>query len=330
MKLLSPALPRNGGRPFRTPRFGPRILSAFAVASAIVGLGMLHGPPNPARAGDDAPPSKGAASHAALVAEIQRMLKADDVRLIALANQVLEDPSTHDRPEDQLDPVRIDAIKAEGDYQSAKLRREIAELAFKEYVEAILPNGLTEAECEISTAQADLAKAHIRVRDANVGEEKTTAQDVEKKAASALEKAENKKQLHIERGKGQEAKDLESRLTKARSDERSQSARWELVKGRIENQQKTATVDPGRTDVVKRTLGMLDRAASLEERVQAKLPQFKNDANPDEATRKVIRGLMDQIGAIIDEAEAVKAAADFARVKPRLRRAGGGSSSKAD
>ena len=53
---------------------------------AVVGLGMLPGRSISARAGDDAPSSKGAAPHTAFVSEIQRTLKEDDLRLIALAN----------------------------------------------------------------------------------------------------------------------------------------------------------------------------------------------------------------------------------------------------
>ena len=66
---------------------------------------------------------------------------------------------------------------------------------------------------------------------------------------------------------------------------------------------------------------MLDRAVPIEEQIQARLRQFKKEADHNDAAEKEVLGLMDQLGAIIDEAEAVKAAADFDRVKPRLRKA---------
>ena len=79
-----------------------------------------------------------------------------------------------------------------------------------------------------------------------------------------------------------------------------------------------------------RILALLDRAVPVEEQIQARLQQFKKESDHNDAAEKEVRGLMDQLGAIIDEGEAVKAADEFARVKPRLRRTGGGLSSKKD
>jgi hypothetical protein len=296
------------------------MLSAAAVATAIAGLGILYGPPNPARAGDDAPPSKGAAAHAALVAEIQRELKADDVRLCSLANEVLEDPSKPGRIEDQLDRLRIDAIKAEGEYEYAKNRREIAEMALKEYVEAILPHDLVAAERELSIAQTYVVEARNKAAQANEGVEKISAKLEEMKAGFSLEQAESKKKVLVEYTKSHRTKDLETQIKKARSDELGKQAEWELLKSRIKKTQGAPKAEPAYTDVEKRIVLLLDRAAPVEERVQARFRQLKQEPGPDAAAEKEVRGLLDQLGAIIDEAEAVKAAADFDRVKPRLRK----------
>ena len=117
MKVLSPASPRNDGQPGGAARPDPRVslrtLWAAAVAMAIVGLGMRHGLSATAQTGQDAPSGKGMASRAAFVADIQQTLKADDIRLIALASVVLEDPAVPGRLEDQLERLRIDAMNAE-------------------------------------------------------------------------------------------------------------------------------------------------------------------------------------------------------------------------
>ena len=140
--------------------------------------------------------------------------------------------------------------------------------------------------------------------------EKITAQLEMKKAEFSLEKAESSKKVLVEYTKSEATKDLESELAKARSDERSKKAEWELVKGRIEKTQKAAKAGPDRTDVEKRILALLDRAVPIEEQIQARLQQFKKESDHNDAAEKEVRGLMDQLGAIIDEAEAVKAADD--------------------
>ncbi len=324
MNVLSHASPR----PAR--RVGPRVLSGTAVAMAVVGLVMLHGRSISARAGDDAPSSKGSAPHTAFVSEIQRTLKEDDLRLIALAKAVLDDPNVPAQLEDQLDRLRVDGIKAEGESRYATLRREVADLALKEYVEAILPHDLIAAEAALAAAKADQAKARARSENAFGNVEKITAELEMKKAEFSLEGAESSKKVLVEYTKSKRIKDLESELAKARSDERTKKAEWERVKGRIEKTQKAATAGPDRTGVETRILALLDRAVPVEEQIQARLQQFKKESDHNDAAEKEVRALMDQLGAIIDEGEAVKAADEFARVKPRLRRTGGGLSSKKD
>jgi hypothetical protein len=334
MEVLAPASLRIDGPtaepPRRAPRVALRTLCSAAVAMVLVFLGMARGTARIARADDGAPSAKGASSHAAFVAGLQRALKADDLRLIALTNAVLEDPGASDRREDQLDRFRIDATRLEGESRYATLRREVAELALNEYVEAILPHDLLTAEAALAAARTDQAKARAQSENAFGEVGKITAQLEMKRAQFAIEGAESSKRVLVEYTKPKRTSDLQSELAKARSDEKSKKAEWELLKGRIERTQKAATAGADRTDVETRILALLDRAVSIEERIQARLGQFKKEPDHNDAAEKEVLGQMDQLGAIIDEAEAVKAAADFARVKPRLRKAGGGSSSKAD
>jgi hypothetical protein len=306
------------------------MLSAAVAAIAIVGLGTADEPSRAARAGNDDPPAKGAPSHAAFVADIRRTIKADDLRLIALANGVLEDPGAARRLEDELDRLQIDAIKADGEYQNATLRRKIAEMALKEYVEGSLPHELIAADAAIAGAQADLSRARDQLERASTEVEKVIAQLQEKKCTFSLEQAESQKKVLIEYTKSKKTEELKSEAKMANSVELRKQAELLIGKGRLEQRQKAATAATVRTDAEKRILALLDRAVPIEEQIQARLRQFQKDADHNDAAEKEVLGLMDQLGSIIDEAEAVKAAADFARVKPRLQRAGSGSSSKAD
>ncbi len=334
MKVLSPASHRLDGPtaepPRRAPRVALRTLCSAAVAMVLVFLGMPRGTARIARADDGAPSAKGASSHAAFLADVQQTLKADDLRLIALTNAVLEDPSASDRREDLLDRLRIDATRLEGESRYATLRREVAELALKEYGEGILPHDLIAAEAALAAAKVDKAKASAQTENAFGDVQKIMAQLETKKAQFSLEIAESNKKVLVEYTKEKRTQDLKAELAKARSDEKSKKAEWELLKGRIERTQKAATAGVDRTDVETRILVLLDRGVPIEERIQARFQQFKKEPSHDAAAEKEVLDLLDQLGAIIDEAEAVKAAADFARVKSRLRKAAGKSTSKAD
>jgi hypothetical protein len=290
---------------------------------AVVGLAMLQGRSISARAGDDAPSSKGVVTRAAFVVEIQRSLKADDERLVSLAQQVLGQPSDPAKLEDQVERLRIEAMKAEGDHEYARLRREIAELALREYTEGILPHELATAEAELSMAQAQMVQIRNRVAQPRDEVEKIQMQLNDQKAGFTLDLAESKKSMLVKFTKSHRTQQLDAEIARARSDERARKAQWELAKGRLEKAQKPDADELNRTDIAKRILALLDRAIPIEEHVQARLQQVKKEANPNDAAEKEIRGLMDQLEAIIDEAEVVKAADDFARVKPRLRRAAG-------
>jgi hypothetical protein len=61
----------------------------------------------------------------------------------------------------------------------------------------------------------------------------------------------------------------------------------------------------------------------IEEQAHAKLDQFTRATESGETLQKEIRDLTNELGAIIEEAEAAKAASDFARLRARIRQAAG-------
>ena len=191
-----------------------RMLIVTSVATVVLGCGLPPAASTPARGGDEGPPVKRAENAAAFIAHLQRTLKADDLRLIALANEVLEDPGSPDDVQDQLDRLRIDAMKAEGAFTYATQRREIAEMALKEYTEATLPHELTAADGAIGVAQAEQVAARAKVKQAIDDTQVIVAQLEVKRAAFALQEAENLKRILVEFRKSKLSKNLGSELEK--------------------------------------------------------------------------------------------------------------------
>ncbi len=298
-----------------------RLALAAAVATALVGFVMQAGPFRPARGRDDTTSVNAVNAHAAFVAEIQRTLKTDDLRLIALAKPILEEPGVPERFEEQLDRLRIDVMKAEGEHQYATQKRAIAELALEEFAEAVLPRDLAAADTQLSIAHAEMLRARAQSKDAKRDVEKIVSELDQQKALFAFEQAESNRDVLVKYTKSQRTKELGAQLAKARSEERSKKAEWQRLKDRLEKLKQVGPLEPGRTDVAKRILALIDRAVPIEERVQAGLLRFKGGPNPGDAAKKEIRTWTNELEAAIDEAEAIKAADDFARWKPRIEKA---------
>lgn len=291
---------------------------AALVVTTLLCVGPWPGETTPARGADEPPVGERQASRSAFVAEMRRTLKADDLRLVALANQVLGDPAAVG---DQVDRARIEVMKAEGEAQYATMRREIAELALKEFVEATLPQEVAATDGELSVANAALVRARALAQEARTDLEKLTSTLEVQKASLDIQMAMSKKKVLAEYTKTQRTRDLEAQLPRARAEERSRKAEMELGRRRLERLQKAAKDGPDRTDVEKRILALIERALPLEERIQAGLERLAKETHPAESADGEIRGLTEELEALIDEAEAIKAADDFNRVKERLKKA---------
>ena len=139
---------------------------------------------------------------------------------------------------DNLTNQKIATQGAEASFQNAKLTREVAEIAVKEYEEGIFLQDKATAEGEIKLAESDLARSADRVDWANRMFEKgyvSKAQKVSEelsfqKAKFALEQAESKLHVLLEYTKAKTVKELRSDVEKARSDELAKEQTWSLEK----------------------------------------------------------------------------------------------------
>jgi HlyD family secretion protein len=135
---------------------------------------------------------------------------------------------------------QVVARKAEARYQSARLEREIAEIAVVEYEEGIYKQDLLTVEGEIKLAESNLSRSEDRLDWARrmhkkgyvskttvVSEEQTL-----KKARFALEQAQSKKKVLVDYTRGKTVKELKSAVEKARSDELAKKEAWDREKAK--------------------------------------------------------------------------------------------------
>jgi HlyD family secretion protein len=141
---------------------------------------------------------------------------------------------------DQLVNQRITTESAKANFQNAKLTREVAEIAVKEYVEGIYIQDLQTVDGEIKLAESDLARSEDRVDWARRMYEKgyvSLATKVSeelslKKANFTLEQSQSKRKVLTEYTKAKTIKELNSEVEKAKSDELAKQATWELEKSK--------------------------------------------------------------------------------------------------
>ena len=139
---------------------------------------------------------------------------------------------------DQLTNQKIATQGAEASFQNAKLTREVAEIAVKEYVEGIYLQDKATIQGEIKLAESDLARAADRVDWATRMFEKgyvSKAQKVSEelnfqKAKFTLEQAQSKLNVLENYTKAKTIKELESEVEKALSDELAKKQTYQLEK----------------------------------------------------------------------------------------------------
>lgn len=340
--------PGGAGRHWRSVRPGVRAVAAAAVAVGIVGFGGWGGASRAGGAGGpgEGPRASEAGSREDFIRRFRQGLKADDDRLIALAKKVFEEPDSPEALQDRIVDQRMTVASAEARYLNAKLSREIAEIAVKEYELGVAVQDVLTADGEIRLAKNDLERGrdmvevakerHARIKE--VADDRTaygrmvnydTADrivvavlEVEKRKL-ALEQAEGKKKILEEFIKPKRIKELQSEASKAHSDELARRAAWELEKARLEKMQQALKSPWPASPAGKRPMTLLERAIPIQEQLHARLDQLASGPNSNEALQKEIAAQANDLEAIIEEAEAADSANEFARLKSRLRRAGG-------
>jgi HlyD family secretion protein len=137
---------------------------------------------------------------------------------------------------DQLVNQQITTKSSAAAYENAKLTREVAEIAVKEYVEGIYVQDMQTVEGEIKLAESDLSRSEDRLdwarRMFDKGYVSLATKNSEeltlKKARFALEQAQSKKKVLTEYTKPKTIKELQSEVEKTRSDELAKKATMEL------------------------------------------------------------------------------------------------------
>ncbi len=146
-----------------------RVSLAAAIATAIVAMAMLSGHGRSAR-GDDKGSSKpgtsapAAGSYWAFISMIDRVLKSNDDRLIELVKSVLGNGEAPNPGSDELPAVDLQVESAEARYKSAKLDREAAKLALREYDKGTFVREQAIEESEIQCARNKLEARGKRSR----------------------------------------------------------------------------------------------------------------------------------------------------------------------
>jgi HlyD family secretion protein len=137
---------------------------------------------------------------------------------------------------DQLVNQQITTKSAAANYENARLTREVAEIAVKEYVEGIYLQDLQTVEGEIKLAESDLSRSEDRLdwarRMYDKGYVSLATKNSEeltlKKARFALEQAQSKKNVLTQYTRPKTIKELQSEVEKTRSDELAKKATMEL------------------------------------------------------------------------------------------------------
>jgi biotin carboxyl carrier protein len=141
---------------------------------------------------------------------------------------------------DSLVNQEITTKGAEAMYQNAKLTREVAEIAVKEYEEGIYKQDKLTAETEIKLAESELTRALERktwaTRMLEKGyiskQQKNIEEHALDKARMVIEQHQTRLDVLEHYTKDKTIKELQSEVEKAKADELSKLATWNLERGK--------------------------------------------------------------------------------------------------
>jgi RNA polymerase sigma factor (sigma-70 family) len=202
------------------------------------------------------------------------VVKKGDV-LVALDSSALSN---------QLINQRITTKSAEAIFLNTKLARENADHALTAYQDDLFPRDEREAKGEVDVAERELAVAQGQLEsgDASGLGRKRAELDLAR-AKLALEKARNRLHILTQYTKHQQTLGLEMAVKKARSDELSKGATWELEKGKEQQLERmiAACTIVAPTDGTVVYSGRLEPGATIRERDSLMRIVPPPDADPD-------------------------------------------------
>jgi hypothetical protein len=326
-----------------------RFAGVTTAAAAVWAVAVFSTQSQSLRAGDEPrsqpkTPAASAKEPTALEAETERTLKRLHDEMATLAIEALAGLEGAEGVGGDVasQGLAVEAAKARYDY--ARLAREAAEIALKEY-DAMSGQEKESREVDVKLAQAELEKAKeaikpakerlARIKQARKGRTVdlvnqwyyeggvVSAQLQMRKTEFAVEAAQSKLKLFIDYERARRIKELRSDLEKARSGELANKATWDLEQSKLAKLKRMQ--DPKNNQSLltaprKRILALLDQAIPIEEQLGARLDQLKQANQAGDPNRKEVIDLTRQLQLIVDQAQGEQAAAALARLKSRLRR----------
>lgn len=343
---LSPAQSRGD----RWPEDGPLPDARRWIAGGLVVLSIVVvvRPPRltSARAAQQAPAQRGirdAADRLPITADYERLLAGLERRLTALAQPILAELSAEQERRALPSKLSLETGIAESNYQDAKLVRQVAEIAAREYDQGVEVQELTAVEAEIKVVRAEVERAEQHVAEAKKRLERISAladQDTasglstvylytdqlelaevrERQARNRLAMAETRKGLLTRFTIQKNRLDRQSEVAKAHAEELAKQAAWELAKEK-ERALKQENERAGLSERDRQILALIDRAMAIEEKLRAKLAEADRPGDKSDDQFREVGQIYEDLAAIIDHAESLRAIDRFAVLKPRLQQA---------
>ncbi len=323
-------------------RFGLRAVVAALIAFAPL-ADLLHN----ARAGTVAQASSknqvtATADSTVPLAESREQFRRLQTQLFELGAQVLGRAAPPNQISDAIINQQITVKSAEANYENAKLTREVAEIAVVEYTEGIYKQDLATLQGELKVAELGPPRAEdwveaikdrlAKTRQASIGSapelayeyglEKTIAEIELRVPRRRLElaNAQAKLDCFLSFAKSRREKELKAKVETARCEELAAQAVWERAKFKLKTLQE-AVKHTDQEVHSQRVLTLLQAAVPIVEDLRIKLAQAEKDPQSNTPIRVEITTLTAQLHGLVELAQREVAAAQWAKVKPKLRSA---------
>ncbi len=253
--------------------------------------------------------------------EVVRSLKTSGDRLAALARRIAEPADDDCDMTEVLGLLRIRRRQAEADHLKAKLAREFAEIAVREYAEGVRKQDENSIEIEITLTESVLVQADDLAATAETDDDKVWTRLNAQGAQLALNAKQMLKTRLIDYTAPRRIQELEAEVVRCRTVERVAEAKWKALQAEEARLAKVAADRSTRSTPERRGPAAVARAVAFHERIMAQFAEGAKGTESAEVLLKEIREPTNGLETLVDEAEAAVAADDLARWKPLVRAA---------
>jgi hypothetical protein len=272
-----------------------------------------------------------------------RMLKEQIARIAA---PVIDALAPAQGAESNIAIQRLKVEAGESALRYARLRREAADLALKEYTELIVKEEKAAQHEELKLARADQEKTVGRIEQANERLAKLgpmlndsssalairwrfegailSAQLQQRQAGLQFEMADSKLKILAGYEQPRRKKELESEIEKLRSEEISLRTSLNLERAKLSKLERSVNPRSQLTDHQARILTLFEQAIPIEEKWRTRLEEIPGGGEPGAAVRTEIVTLNEQLQAIAEEAAAVEKEAAWEKFRSEFQRAARG------